>query len=65
MKNLKTTIFRMGFAFGLTLISGMSYSQDNPLAKYLEVPGAKVTMPINFAKSPFSLRIFSAGIKEL
>ncbi|SHO59495.1 serine hydrolase domain-containing protein [Algoriphagus zhangzhouensis] len=64
MKNLKTTIFRMGFAFGLTLISGMSYSQDNPLAKYLEVPGAKVTLPINFAKSPFSLEFSQQALKS-
>ncbi|MGD8269649.1 MAG: serine hydrolase domain-containing protein, partial [Desulfobacterales bacterium] len=32
-----------------------SYAADNPLAKYLEVPGAKTTLPISSAKSPFPL----------
>jgi CubicO group peptidase (beta-lactamase class C family) len=30
-------------------------AQDNPLAKYLEVPGAKTTLPVDSAKVPFSL----------
>jgi CubicO group peptidase (beta-lactamase class C family) len=29
-------------------------AQDNPLAPYLEVPGAQTTLPVNRAKSPFS-----------
>jgi len=33
----------------------MAYTQDNPLAKYLEVPGAKTTLPVSSAKAPFSL----------
>jgi len=33
----------------------MSYAQNNPLAKYLEVPGAKTTLPVSAAKAPFSL----------
>jgi CubicO group peptidase (beta-lactamase class C family) len=32
-----------------------TYAQDNPLAKYLEVPGAKTTLPVNSAKAPFPL----------
>jgi hypothetical protein len=30
------------------------HARDNPLAPYLEVPGAKTTLPVNSAKSPFS-----------
>jgi CubicO group peptidase (beta-lactamase class C family) len=30
-------------------------AQDNPLAKYLEVPGAKTTLPVSAAKEPFAL----------
>ena len=37
------------------LITGIACGQDNPLAKYLEVPGAKTTLPVNAAKAPFSL----------
>lgn len=33
----------------------LSYAQDNPLAKYLEVPGAKTNLPVSAAKAPFSL----------
>jgi hypothetical protein len=32
-----------------------SYAADNPLAKYLEVPGAKATLPVSSAKSSFPL----------
>jgi hypothetical protein len=32
-----------------------SHAADNPLAKYLEIPGAKTTLPISSAKSPFPL----------
>ena len=31
------------------------HAQENPLAKYLEVPGAQTTLPVISAKSPFSL----------
>lgn len=30
-------------------------AQDNPLAKYLEVPGAKTTLPVSAAKESFAL----------
>ena len=33
----------------------VTYAEDNPLAKYLEVPGAKTTLQVSRAKSPFSL----------
>jgi CubicO group peptidase (beta-lactamase class C family) len=38
-------------------------AQDNPLAKYLEVPGAKTTLPVSSAKSPFSLE-FARDAKD-
>jgi CubicO group peptidase (beta-lactamase class C family) len=31
------------------------HAQENPLAKYLDVPGAQTTLPVISAKSPFSL----------
>ncbi|MBL0381202.1 MAG: hypothetical protein JKP90_16365 [Desulfofustis sp. PB-SRB1] len=30
-----------------------SHAADNPLAKYLEIPGAKTTLPISSANRPF------------
>jgi hypothetical protein len=30
-------------------------SDANPLAKYLEIPGATTTLPVSVAKKPFSL----------
>ena len=30
------------------------HAQDNPLSPYLEVAGARTTLPVNSAKSPFS-----------
>ncbi len=33
----------------------IAHAQDNPLAKYLDAPGAKTTLPVNSGKSPFSL----------
>jgi len=35
--------------------SPVAHAADNPLAKYLEVPGAKTTLPVSSAKSPFPL----------
>ena len=32
------------------------HDQGNPLAKYLDVPGAQTTLPVSSAKSPFSLK---------
>jgi len=29
-------------------------TNDNPLAEYLEVPGAKTTLPVEVAREPFS-----------
>jgi hypothetical protein len=31
-----------------------SHAEESPLAKYLEFPGAKTTLPVTRAKSPFS-----------
>ena len=31
------------------------HAQDNPLAKYLDAPGARTTLPVNSAKTPFAL----------
>ena len=35
--------------------SMLTHAADNPLAKYLGVPGAKTTLPVSSARSPFSL----------
>jgi len=52
MKNQTNLFFT---AIMLIVMSFTTYGQDNPLAKYLEVPGAKTTLPVSSAKSPFSL----------
>jgi len=36
-------------------VSQPAVADDNPLAKYLKVPGASVTLPITVAKQPFAL----------
>ena len=46
----KLILLMLGF---MTIISVST--QDNPLAKYLEVPGATTTLPVSKAKKPFSL----------
>lgn len=50
---------RKMFLFSLIIVfligNKMAYTQDNPLVKYLEVPGAKTTLPVSSAKAPFSL----------
>jgi hypothetical protein len=51
MKNLKKIV---GLVITL-MISVHLNAQDNPLAKYLEVPGATTTLPVSEAKKPFSL----------
>ena len=33
----------------------ITQADDNPLAKYLDAPGAKTTLPVASAKTPFSL----------
>ena len=41
----------------MCLASSMNaQAQENSLAKHLEVPGAKATLPVISAKSPFSLK---------
>lgn len=49
----KNYILMLLVAFGL--MPFICYGQVNPLAKYLDVPGAKTTLPVISAKSPFSL----------
>ena len=39
-------------------------AKDNPLAKYLEVPGAKTTLPVSSAKSPFPLEFVEDAQKR-
>ncbi|MGB5584667.1 MAG: serine hydrolase, partial [Gammaproteobacteria bacterium] len=46
------------FAVATALASSLSLANaadENPLAKYLEVPGATVTLPVSAAKKPFPL----------
>jgi CubicO group peptidase (beta-lactamase class C family) len=55
----KTTIGRKGLCLIVVTVlltsPFITYAQDNPLAKYLDVPGAKTTLPVSIAKAPFSL----------
>ena len=46
----KTAIFTLAV---LTAVGASA--ADNPLAKYLEVPGGATTLPVSVAKAPFSL----------
>lgn len=48
---------------GLTSAS-VACAQGNPLAKYLEVPGAKTTLPVSSGKSPFSLEFAQEAQKR-
>jgi CubicO group peptidase (beta-lactamase class C family) len=41
-------------ATGLSVVAA-THAGDSPLTPYLEVPGAKVTLPVSSAKAPFSL----------
>jgi len=41
-------------ATGLSVVPA-THAGDSPLTPYLEVPGAKVTLPVSSAKAPFSL----------
>jgi len=51
MKTLKNTL---SLCIAL-ILSAHLFAQENPLAKYLVVPGAATTLPISEAKAPFSL----------
>ena len=52
---MKTKFYRLALAVVFLTCPLASYAADNPLAKYLVVPGAKTTLPISSAKSPFPL----------
>jgi len=42
----------------------VAYAEDNTLAPYLDVPGAKTTLPVSSAKSPFSLEFVQDARKR-
>ncbi|PYG25648.1 serine hydrolase domain-containing protein [Pelagimonas varians] len=44
------------FAVIATLLPFAASAQDHPLAQYLEVPGATTTLPVDTAKTPWSLQ---------
>jgi len=48
-------LFRLALAAICLTGPLITQAAANPLAKYLDAPGAKTTLPVNSAKSPFSL----------
>jgi CubicO group peptidase (beta-lactamase class C family) len=53
MKHLLT---KKNAVFTLAVLTAVgAFAADNPLAKYLEVPGGATTLPVSVAKAPFSL----------
>ena len=53
MKHLLT---KKNAVFALAVLTAFgAFAADNPLAKYLEVPGGATTLPVSVAKAPFSL----------
>ena len=52
---MKGELYRLSLAAICLTGPLITQAEDNPLAKYLDAPGAKTTLPINSAKSPFSL----------
>jgi CubicO group peptidase (beta-lactamase class C family) len=53
MKHLLT---KKNAIFTLAVLTAVgAFAADNPLAKYLEVPGGATTLPVSVAKAPFSL----------
>ena len=53
MKHLLTKKIAVFTLAVLTAVG--AFAADNPLAKYLEVPGGATTLPVSVAKAPFSL----------
>ena len=51
-------------ALVLSLIPLGASAEDNPLAKYLEVPGARTTLPVEAAKEPFFFEFANAARKH-
>ena len=54
-KTMRCTLCCLAFAALCLTISSVTAAEDNPLAPYLEVPGAATTLPVGSATSPFSL----------
>ena len=61
---MKTILYRLALAAVCLTCPLASYAADNPLAKYLEVPGAKTTLPVSSAKSPFPLEFAEDARKK-
>lgn len=45
----------LGVIGGVMVTASTFAAEQNPLAKYLAVPGAKTTLPVSAAKKPFPL----------
>jgi CubicO group peptidase (beta-lactamase class C family) len=58
MKRIAYTLLLLAF------VCPQVYAQENPLAKYLAVPGAKTTLPVSVAKEPFSFEFATAARKS-
>ena len=52
---MRCTLCCLAFAALCLVVSSATSAEDNPLAPYLKVPGAKTTLPVSSAKSSFSL----------
>lgn len=50
---MKTRLSPVALAAICLASPSVLHAQDNPLAPYLEVPGARTTLLVDFAKSPF------------
>lgn len=46
---------KSSLAVALAVSTAWAMAGDNPIAKFLEVPGAKTTLPVSVAKEPFAL----------
>ncbi len=58
MKTLLTSqklMTAVGVVAGMMLSASTFAAEENPLAKYLAVPGAKTSLPVSAAKRPFPL----------
>ncbi len=53
--NTQTWKTALGIITGVMLSTSTFAAEENPLAKYLAVPGAKTTLPVGAAKKAFPL----------
>lgn len=53
----------LGIIVASIFITHFAVAQENPLAEYLEVPGAKTTLPVAAAKEPFSFEFANEARK--